>query len=271
MSVENLRFFITGAAAGIGAGVARVVAREGGIVTITDVADEAGEKMAQEIRSAGGQALYLHCDVADHEQVARAITTSAETFGGLDVLHNNAGVHDTRLHVAPTLENLTADDFRRILEVNLIAPWVCTKAALPYLRASDNASVINTGSVATKVAYANGVCYGASKGGIASMTKHLALELAPDRIRVNCFCPGTIRTEAAMVYADQIGREAFVRTLASANLVPRIGEPEDIGHLVCFLASKKASFINGAVYLIDAGALAWRGTIDQLGMEPEPL
>jgi NAD(P)-dependent dehydrogenase (short-subunit alcohol dehydrogenase family) len=103
------------------------------------------------------------------------------------------------------------------------------------------------------------------------LTKQLAVELAPDRIRVNCYCPGVIRTDAAMKYVEQIGEEAFMRTNTAANLVPRIGEPEDIGNLVCFLASERATFINGAIYLIDAGALAWRGTLDVLNMKPDKL
>jgi NAD(P)-dependent dehydrogenase (short-subunit alcohol dehydrogenase family) len=271
MLVEGVRYFVTGAAAGIGAGCARVMAREGASVTITDIADDAGERLADEIRADGGRALYVHCDVADHHQLREAIESSVEAFGGLDVLHNNAGIFDTRVHAEPRLETMEADHFRRILEVNLISQWMGAKYALPHLRQSSNASIINAGSVASYVAYPGGTCYGASKGGVAQLTKHLALELAPDRIRVNCYCPGVIRTEAAMLYVEQIGEEAFMKTNTGANLIPRIGEPEDIGNLVCFLASDKSTFINGAVYLIDAGALAWRGTIDLLGMEPDKL
>lgn len=271
MIVEGLRFFITGAAAGIGAGCARVAAREGAAVTIADMATEAGEALAAQIRSDGGQALFVPCDVADHEQLQQAITRSADTFGGLDVLVNNAGIFDNRVHPQPSIETMDASHFRRMLEVNLISHWVAAKYALPHLRRSRNASIINAGSVAAHVAYPGGTIYGATKGGVAQLTKHLAVELAPDRIRVNCYCPGVIRTEAAMLYVEQIGEEAFMRTNTAANLIPRIGDPEDIGNLVTFLASDRASFINGVVYLCDAGALAWRGTLDLIGMEPDRL
>jgi NAD(P)-dependent dehydrogenase (short-subunit alcohol dehydrogenase family) len=271
MLVKDLRFFITGAATGIGAGCARVAAREGAAVTIADVADEAGEALVEQIRRDGGKAHFVHCDVADYDQLQGAIQVSVATFGGLDVLHNNAGIFDTRVHPSPSIETMDVSHFRRILEVNLISQWMAAKFALPYLRASSNPSIINAGSTASHVAYPGGTLYGASKGGVAQLTKHLALELAPDRIRVNCYCPGVIRTEAAMKYAEQIGEEAFKRTVTAANLVPRIGEPEDIGNLVCFLASERGSFINGVVYLIDAGALAWRGTLDMLGMEADKL
>jgi NAD(P)-dependent dehydrogenase (short-subunit alcohol dehydrogenase family) len=271
MLVKDLRFFITGAATGIGSGCARVAAREGAAVTIADIADEAGEALANEIRSNGGRAMFVHCDVADHDQLRDAIEASVATFGGLDVLHNNAGIFDTRVHPAPSLETMDASHVRRILEVNLVSQWMAAKFALTHLRASSNPSIINAGSTASYVGYPGGTVYGASKGGVAQLTKHLAVELAPDRIRVNCYCPGVIRTEAATKYAEQLGEEAFRRTVTAANLVPRIGEPEDIGNLVCFLASERASFINGVVYLIDAGALAWRGTLDSLGMEADHL
>ena len=155
-----------------------------------------------------------------------------------------------------------------MLEVDLIAPWACSKAALPYLRASENASIINAGSIASFVGYATNLCYGPAKGGIAMLTKNLALHLAPDRIRANCYCPGAFETEGAMIYAEGVGMETFIRTQTAAHLVPRLGKPHEIGNLVCFLASDKAAFINGVTFLIDGGALAWRGTIDQLGMEP---
>jgi NAD(P)-dependent dehydrogenase (short-subunit alcohol dehydrogenase family) len=268
MMVKGLKFFITGGSAGLGAGTARVVAEEGGIVTIVDVDDAGGEALAAEIRAAGGDALYLHCDVTDEAQVIEAMRLSAEKWGGIDVLHNNAGIHDTRLMEDPSLDNLTADHFRQVLEIDLIAPWVCSKAALPYLRKSDNASIINAGSIASFVGYATNLCYGAAKGGIAMLTKNLALHLAPDRIRANCYCPGAFETEGAMIYAEGVGRETFIRTQTAAHLIPRLGKPEEIGQLVCFLASERARFINGVTWLIDGGALAWRGTIDQLGMEP---
>jgi NAD(P)-dependent dehydrogenase (short-subunit alcohol dehydrogenase family) len=269
--VSGLRFFITGGASGIGAGTAKVVARHGGIPTICDVDDGLGGQVVDQIKADGGQALYLHCDITDGDEIAGAMAKSAEAFGGIDVLHNNAGVHDARLFPDSSLDALTADDFRKVLEVNLVGPWVCSKIALPYLRRSANASIINSGSVASIVGYPLGICYGASKGGIDLLTKNLAVALAPDRIRVNCYCPGAVRTPLAETYIEQIGLDAFVRMNTATNLVPRMGVPEDVGNLVCFLASDMSSYINGVTYVIDGGALAWRGTLDQIGMEPEGI
>ncbi|WP_157220759.1 SDR family NAD(P)-dependent oxidoreductase [Flavisphingomonas formosensis] len=271
MLADGLRYFITGAGTGIGSGIARVAAREGAAVTIADLADEAGEALAEEIREQGGKALFVHCDVADYDQLKHCIDRSATEFGGLDVLVNNAGIFDNRVHPTPSLETMDPSHFRRMVEVNLIAQWMGAKFALPYLRASKNASIINAGSVAIFVAYPGGTIYGATKGGVAGLTKHLAVELAPDRIRVNCYCPGVTRTEAAALYIEQIGEEAFMRTNTAANLIPRIGEPEDLGNIVAFLASDRATFITGAIYLCDGGAMAWRGTMDLLGMQPASL
>lgn len=271
MLVEGMKFFLTASGTGIGSGCARVAARDGAAVTITDMDETAGEALAEEIRGEGGRALFIKCDVTDHDQLKQAIDRAAAEFGGIDVLVNNVGIFDNIVHPQPSIENMDASHFRQMLEVNLISHWVAAKYALPHLRKSKNASIINAGSVAAHVAYPGGTLYGATKGGVAQLTKHLAVELAPDRIRVNCYCPGSIRTGAATRYIEQIGEEAFMKTNTAANLVPRLGEPEDIGNLVTFLASDRAAFITGAVYLCDAGALAWRGTIDVLGMEPERL
>src|SRR6185369_2483612 len=156
-----------GAATGIGAGIARVAAREGALVAIADMAVEPGEALVEDIRRGGGQGLFVRCDVADHDQLKETIDRSAAHFGGLDVLVNNAGIFDNRVHPTPSLETLDASHFRRMLEVNLISQWMAAKYALPYLRASKNASIINAGSVAVFVAYAGGTMYGATKGGVA--------------------------------------------------------------------------------------------------------
>ncbi|WP_157221094.1 SDR family NAD(P)-dependent oxidoreductase [Flavisphingomonas formosensis] len=264
-----MKIVITAAAAGIGAGIARVAARDGAAVTIVDIADEPGNRLVKEIQKAGGEALYIHCDVTDYAQLEQAIDRSATHFGGIDTLVNNVGLFDNVIHPAPSIKTMDETHFRRILEINVVSHWMAAKFATPYLRESANASILQAGSIASFLGYPGGPLYGATKGGVAQLTKHLAVELAADRIRVNCYCPGAIRTEGSMRFLEQAGEKAFLQTLTGPNLVPRIGEPEDVGNLVCFLASDRASFINGVVYLVDGGALAWRGTLDLLGIAPE--
>lgn len=267
MGVEGLRFVITGAAAGIGAATARLAAARGAAVMLGDIDDANGKRVATEIRAAGGTAAYQHCDVTAADEVEALMATAAAELGGIDVLHNNAGIHETALSADVTLETMSAATFRRVLEINAVAPWLCSKAALPYLKASANASIINAASTGSWVGYPNNVAYGTSKGGIHLQTKNLAVDLAPYGIRVNCYSPTAIATEMTTQWLEsQADPKAFEKQLVSTSLIPRLGKPVEVAELVCFLAGPESAFINGACIVIDGGSLAWRGTVDQIGM-----
>ena len=139
-----------------------------------------------------------------------------------------------------------------------------------YLRDSDNASIINAGSTSSLSGYPQCQAYGASKGGVMQLSKMLAVDLAPDGIRVNCYCPGSIHTQIVDRFlAAAPDPQAMLNTMTLTHLVPRMGQPVDVAELVCFLASPEAEFVNGAVWTIDGGSLAWRGTLDVLGMEAQ--
>jgi len=271
MSIEGMRFVITGSAAGIGAATARVAASKGAAVMVSDLASsaEAGEQLAAGIRAAGGTAAFHVCDVTDAGQVEGLMAASAEAFGGIDVLHNNAGVHETaRAGEETSVETMPVDVFRWVVEVNAIAPWICAKAAVPYLKQSDYASIINAASTGSQSAYPRNSAYGTSKGGIRLQTQNLAVDLAPYGIRVNCYGPTAIATEMVTRFVEQAEDPvAFEKALVNTSLIPRLGTPEEVAELVCFLASPQASFINGAYILIDGGSLAWRGTVDQIGLD----
>lgn len=269
MGVEGLRFVITGSGTGIGAATAVLAASKGARVMVTDLNDENGEAVVAQIRDAGGEAEYHHCDVTDPDQVKDLMAATAAAFGGIDVLHNNAGIHETGIVPADqaNLENMPIEAFRKVLEVNAVAPWVCSKFALPYLKESANASIINAASTGSQAAYPNNSAYGTSKGGIRLQTQNLAVDLAPFSIRVNCYGPTAIATNMVTDFIKQSpDPEAFEKSLISTSLIPRLGRPEEVGELVCFLASPESGFINGAYILIDGGSLAWRGTVDSLGM-----
>jgi NAD(P)-dependent dehydrogenase (short-subunit alcohol dehydrogenase family) len=269
MGVEGLRFVITGAGAGIGEATARVAASKGARVMLADVNAENAARVAAEIRAAGGLAGHAHCDVTDPEQVKALMAATAAAFGGIDVLHNNAGIHETAL-VAPekcSIEEMSVEVFRKVIDVNTVGPWLCTKFALPYLKQSGKASVINAGSTGSQSAYPKCMAYGASKGGIRLLTQNLAVELAPYGIRVNCYGPTAIATNMVREYIKQAPDPAVLeKSLISTSLIPRLGRPEEVAELVCFLASPQSAFINGTFILIDGGSLAWRGTVDVLGM-----
>ena len=266
--LEGLVFLVTGGARGIGAATARMAAARGARVMVTDVADDDGEAIAAEIREAGGDADYARCDLADGGAIEQLIATTAERFGGIDVLHNNAGVHEAQLAGDQIgLDTMSHETFRKVLAINLEAPFLTAKHALPHLRRSANASIVNAGSVASELGYPGCIAYGSSKGGVALLTRNLAIALAPDGIRVNCYLPDNIRTRMVMDFVDAApDRDAFLASLMSTHLVHRLGEPDEVAELVCFLASSRASYLNGTVIPVDGGSLAWRGTVQQIGM-----
>lgn len=269
MGVEGLRFVITGSATGIGEATAKVAASKGASVMVSDLNDEGGQAVAEEIKSSGGVAEYTHCDVTNPDDVQALMKATADAFGGIDVLHNNAGIHETGVAdpAACTLELLPLEAFQKVIEVNAVAPWICSKYALPFLKESDNGSIINAASTGSQSGYPNNSAYGTSKGGIRLQTQNLAVDLAAFGIRVNCYGPTAIATNMVTDFIKQSDDPvAFEQSLINTALIPRLGRPEEVSELVCFLASPEAAFINGAYILIDGGSLAWRGTADQLGM-----
>lgn len=269
MGVKGLRFVITGSATGIGEAIAKLAASKGAKVMVSDLNDEGGEAVAQAIREEGGDAQYQHCDVTDPKQVEALMAATAEAFGGIDVLNNNAGVHETGIGDPKkcSVVDMDLDVFKKVIEINAVGPWICTKYAFPYLKESDNASVINAASTGSQSAYPNNSAYGTSKGGIRLQTQNVAVDLAPYRIRVNCYGPTAIATDMVTNFIKQSDDPAaFENALVSTCLIPRLGLPSEVAELVCFLASPESAFINAAYILIDGGSLAWRGSAGDLGL-----
>ncbi len=233
---------VTGAGRGIGAAIARRLAEEGAALVLVDRDASALTALAEAMQADGQQALPLVTDVADRAQVEGLMAQVGETLGGLDILVNNAGIIRDGF-----LAKLSDADWDRVLEVNLKGPFLCCQAALPLLRQRERSGIINIASRAWlgNIGQAN---YAASKGGVVSLTRTLALELARYRINVNAVAPGLIDTPMTRAMPES-ARERLLRMQPTGEM----GTVEDIAAAVAFLASPDARFITGQVLHVDGG------------------
>jgi NAD(P)-dependent dehydrogenase (short-subunit alcohol dehydrogenase family) len=252
---------VTGAGAGIGRATAVEMSRQGArAVVAADLDLSAAEATAALVENDGAQALPFECDVSSAGAVEELMNASSRAFGGIDVLHNNAGIHETSLTAHAHLDELEERIFDRVVAVNLKGVWLATKYATRYLREADAGAIVNASSLSGLVGFDSAGVYCATKAAIILLTKVTALELAPYGIRCNCYCPGAADTAMARGYIEASpDPPAAAQTLIASHLVPRIADPLEIAKLVCFLASTDASFITGAAVPIDGGATAWRG------------
>jgi NAD(P)-dependent dehydrogenase (short-subunit alcohol dehydrogenase family) len=252
---------VTGGGRGIGRVCAEEMARQGAeAIALLDVVPEDLDAAAAAVAELGTEATGFDCDITDAVVVKEVMDQVGERYGRIDVLHNNAGLLEARLTHATRVDELPEDVWDRVFGVNVKGMWLCTKYATPWLRRSDAAAIVNCGSTSSYLAFPTEACYCASKAAVLGLTRATALDLAEDGIRCNCYCPTS--TETAMIGPDITGGEdpdQARRELAASHLVPRLGRPEDVAKLVCFLASDDAAFINGASHAVDGGTLAWRG------------
>ena len=240
---------ITGAASGIGRGTALCLAREGAAVVAVDLNSQGGEQVVGEIAAAGGRAVFQHTDVSSEPEIRSAVERAVKEYGRLDIMFNNAGLVGA---VGP-IEKVSADDWDRSIAVLLRAVFLGIKYAVAPMRKAGGGSIISTSSIASFLPSPYGAAYAAAKGGVISLTRSAALQLGPDRIRVNCICPGAINTPiwgSLPAFSDPA---AVAQLLDHVQTIPRVGRPEDIASMVLFLASDESEWVTGQAMIVDGG------------------
>jgi dihydroanticapsin dehydrogenase len=245
---------VTGGGAGIGRATCELFAEEGAAVVIAESDAQTGRAVAEHIQSKGGQALFVQTDVADEASIQRMVAEAVRVFGRLNILVNNAAVFVLRGIEA------TPEEWRQILDVNVMGPALVAKHVVPHLRRAGGGAIVNLSSISSFIAQPNFVTYNATKAAVANMTRCMALDLAPDNIRANAVAPGAVWTQIV----ERLCREAGMDRAAAdkdpgwggAHMIQRIAEPREIAYAILFLASDEASFITAENLMVDGGYTA---------------
>ncbi|MDJ1134300.1 SDR family NAD(P)-dependent oxidoreductase [Streptomyces iconiensis] len=238
---------VTGAASGIGRATAGVLAELGAHVVLADVDKAGGEEAAKET---GGT--FVRCDVSRREDCEAVVRTAVETYGGVDVLFNNAGIIRRS-----TVCEITEEDWDLVMAVNIRSVMLLSRLVIPLMAEKGGGSIVNTGSGWGIKGGGQAISYCASKGAVVNMTRAMAIDHGPQNIRVNCVCPGDTATGMLADEARQLGEsaDAFYDDAADRPL-GRIGQPRDIAQTVAFLASDASAFVSGAVIAVDGAGTA---------------
>ncbi len=243
---------ITGGAAGIGKETALIFGAEGAKVVIADINLEDGEGAVREIRAKGGNAIFVQADISVESDARRITEEAVERFGSIDILVNNAATFVLKGFDA------TAEDWQHSLSVNVIGTALVTKYAAETMRGNGSGAIVVVSSVSSWIAQPKFFAYSATKAALLQMTRNMAMDLAPYKIRVNCVCPGAILTSASYRYMKEahLTPELFDAEQGAQTLLKRVGRPEEVARAILFLASEEASYITGTHLMVDGGYTA---------------
>ena len=249
MRLKNKAALVTGAGSGFGEGIAKCSAREGAAVVVADINDEGGHRVAEQIGGDGGKAVFVHADVTRPDEVKAMVETALSAFGRLDILVNNAGYS----HVNQSMLEVSEAEFDRTYAVNVKAVYLAALEVVPLFRKQGHGCIINTSSTAALRPRPGLTWYNGSKGAVNTITKSMALELAPDGIRVNAVCPvigatGMLETFMGQPDTPEL-RQKFIDTVP----LGRMSRPEDIANAVLYLAADEGEFLTGVCLPVDGG------------------
>ncbi len=248
MRLKDKAAIVTGSSKGIGEGIARVFSREGAKVVVVCRTEDAGKKMAEELGASEGRAIFLRTDVTSSESIQSMINATIKTFGKLDILVNNAGYH-----ISKNVEETSEEEWEFIINTNLRSTFLCSKYAIPHLRKTKG-NIINISSMVGLVGQPNAGAYSATKGGQIAMSKGMAIDFAPDGIRVNVICPGWIQTPLVEDwFSQQKDPGAARKYIFGQHPLGRIGTIKECGEAALYLASDDATFVTGITLNIDGG------------------
>jgi NAD(P)-dependent dehydrogenase (short-subunit alcohol dehydrogenase family) len=252
LSLAGKVAIVTGAASGIGRGIALRLAEFGAAVAVLDINESGGRAVVDEIRSQGGKALFCTCDVANSVDCHGVVEYVIENTRRIDILCNCAGIA-----IRKDVIELTESEWDRALDITLKSIYLLSHEVVPHMIRHGGGSIINIGSGWSLKGGPRAASYCAAKGGVVNLTRAMAIDHGKHNIRVNCVCPGDVETSMLLSEGEQLGqrREEFLREAANRPL-GRVGTPNDVANAVLFLASPMASWITGAALVVDGGGLA---------------
>ena len=252
LSLEGKAAMVTGAASGIGRGIAILLAEMGAQVALLDIDQSKGEATAAELRNQGGEVIYLCCDVRNSDACRNSVQDVIQKWNKIDILCNCAGIA-IRKDVVETTE----EEWDRALDVTLKGIYLLSREVIPHMIRTGGGSIINIGSGWSLKGGPRAASYCAAKGGVVNLTRAMAIDHGKQNIRVNCVCPGDVDTPMLRSECAQLGQDqpTFLSEAANRPLA-RVGTPEDVANAVLFLASPMSAWITGAALVVDGGGLA---------------
>ena len=247
--LEGKTCIVTGSASGIGRAIAYRFAMEGAFVSVIDIDPTGSKETVETIIAQGGSAIAIESDLSNSQQTQNAIEMSMEKLGYVEILVNNAAIE-----FVGTIEQTSIEDWERLLAINLKSVFLCSKLIIPYMKKREKGAIVNIASVNGLLGIPKHAAYNASKGGVISLTRQLAVDYGPFGIRVNCICPCTTDTPMVRKPLDEKNADEYLKQQGKYYPLKRIGKPEDIANAALFLASEEASWITDVILPVDGGS-----------------